>query len=350
MQSCNDEFSLTLFKGVLLVAAFVFAASATLLIILSTSAATVTGKTPFISISLVDGANTGILGPGEQRWYKLTFDGQNQIDPYEQSLTLILTPGNDIRSSQIGLEIFEEKQLQFFYPGDASQMANLGAGQIVERDNNPETGELFWTGWLPRQQGYYIQLTNGSEAAIDYWLFADDVSGYPLGEPEEPEIVQLIVTPEVESTPQDPATGHTPQAAISLKNNHNQGNLNPGEETWYSFDVTDADAEHFEEMALTMVTTPDNGQRVWQVSFEIFTAGDVQSWLAGNISQINNVGAGSVVDRDRNPLTGERVWRGWIIDGEVYYVRIKNSADIPMDYWLFTGDVFNPELGSGATQ
>jgi hypothetical protein len=228
-------------------------------------------------------------------------------------------------------------------------MANLGAGQIVERDNNPETGELFWTGWLPGRNSYYIQLTNGSDAAIDYWLFTADISGYPLGEPEKPEIVQPIIIPQVEPTP-IPATGHTPQAAISLADNHNQGNLNPGEESWYRFTITDADAEYFEEMALTMVTTPDNGQRVWQMSFDIFTAGDIQRWLAGHSSQINNIGAGSVVDRDNNPLTGERVWSGWIIEGEVYYVRIKNGAEIPMDYWLFTGDIYNPELGQANAQ
>jgi len=343
MKTHHDEIFLTWFKVVLFLIAILFAASATIVIILSTSAATVTGNSPFIAISLVEAANTGILGPGEERWYKLNFGGQ-QTAPYEQSLTLFFTPGNDNRRDRVGLGIFEEKQLQFFYPGDASRMANLGAGQIVERDNNPETGELFWTGWLPGQQSYFVQLTNGSEAAIDYWLFTDDISGYPLGEPEKPDNVQPVITPQVEPTP-IPATGHNPQAAISLTNNHNRGNLNPGEEIWYSFMITDADAEYFEEMALTMVTTPDNGQRVWQMSFEIFTAGDIQNWLAGNSSQINNIGAGSVVDRDRNPLTGERGWRGWVIEGEVYYVRIKNSADIPMDYWLFTGDIYNPELG-----
>jgi hypothetical protein len=345
MKTHHAAISMTWVNVVLLLIAILFAASATILIILSTSAATVTGASPFIAISVVDAANTGILGPGEERWYKLNSDRSQPTAPSEESLTLFFTPGNGIRRDRIGLEIFEENQLQFFYPGDASRMANLGAGQIVERDNNPETGELFWTGWLPGQRSYYIQLTNGSETAIDYWLFAADISGYPLGEPEKPHLVQPLITPQIEPTPTPPATGDNPLAAISLANNHNRGNLNPGEESWYRFTITDADAEYFEEMALTMVTTPDNGQRVWQMSFEIFTSSDIQRWLEGNSSQINNIGAGSVVDRDNNPLTGERVWRGWIVEGEVYYVRIRNSADIPLDYWLFTGDIYNPELG-----
>lgn len=347
MKNRPDENSLALFKTILLLVACLFAGSATLLIILATSAATVTGSSPFVPISVVDAANTGILGPGEARWYKLSSGGQ-QV-PYEQSLTFFFTPGNGHHRGRVGLGIYEENQLQFFYPGDASRMANLGAGQSVERDNNPETGELFWTGWLPGQNSYYIQLTNGSDGAIDYWLIPADISGYPLGEEEKPEVIQPVITSHLEPTPM-PASGHNPQAAISLANNHNRGNLNPGDESWYSFTITDADPEHFEEMALTMVTTPDNGQRIWQISFDIFTAGEIQRWLAGHSSQINNVGAGSVVDRDNNPVTGERVWRGWIIEGEVYYVRIKNSADVPMDYWLFTGDIYNPELGRDSAE
>lgn len=349
MKNRDDEISMALFKFILLLVACLFAGSATLLIILATSAATVTGSSPFIPISLVDAANTGILGPGEARWYKLNSDGQQPTGPYEQSLTLFFTPGNHIPRDRVGLEIFEENQLQFFSPGDAGPMANLGAGQIVERDHNPETGELFWTGWLPGQRSYYIQLTNGSEIAVDYWLLPEDISGYPLGETEKPEVIQPVITPQPEPTPM-PATGHNPQTAISLANNHNRGNLNPGDERWYRFTIRDADPEHFEEMALTMVATPDNGQRIWQISFDIFTAGDIQHWLEGHSSQLNNIGAGGVVDRDDNPLTGERAWRGWIIEGEIYYVRIKNSADIPMDYWLFTGDIYNPELGGDSAE
>jgi len=329
-------------KGFLVLVAITFAAAATLLIILSTSAATVTGRSPFFSVSLVDGVNTGILGPGEQRWFRLEPGMPSQLEPIEQSLTLIYTPGDDSRSQQVAMQVFEETQLQFFYPDDAGQMTNLGAGQTVHRDNNPQTSELFWTGWLPAQENYYIQVMNGSDTTVDYWLLTDDVYGYPLGVSETTQIDATSV--EIE-TPSVPVAGRAPQDAIVLNPGYSQGHLESNQEIWYAFSITDSDNEVFEEAALTMFITPDNGQLIWNVSFDIFTAQEIQNWLADGNFQINNIGAGSVVNRDKNPLTGERFWTGWIIDGEVYYVKIQNNADSPIDYWFFTGDVYNPELG-----
>ena len=339
----QDRSSLIHFKGFLVLIAVIFAAAATILIILSTSAATVTGRSPFYSISLVEGANTGILGPDEQRWFRLKPGAQAQSDPVEQALTLIYTPDNGSQREQIAMQIFEEKQLQFFNSVDAGHMVNLGAGQVVSRDDNPETGELFWTGWLPAQASYYIQLINNSDAALDYWLFTDDVYGYPLGATET--IQSDAASAEIAAAP-PPAMGSAPQAAITLNSDYGHGNLKTGQEIWYNFSVTDADGEFFEAAALTMVITPNDDNRVWRVSFDVITAGEIQNWLAGSSAQINNVGAGSVVRRDNNPQTGEQFWGGWLIDGEVYYVRIRNGADIPIDYWLFTGDVYNPELGN----
>ena len=337
----------TLFKSILLLIAVTFAAAATLLIILSTSAATVTGSSPFLSVSLVKGANTGILSPGEQRWFRLSLDEPDQSASVEQSLTLVYTPGDEPRSSQVALQIFEEKELASFFPDDTSQMTNLGAGQIVTRDNNPQTGELFWTGWLPTQASYYIQLANSTGATIDYWLITDDVSGYPLGEPAAITI-PASATPAVLPTPV-PASGSTPQDAITLNFGQNQGNLNPGQEIWYKMKIADSDNEFFEETALTLITTPNQNQQGLKVELEIFSSGDIQNWINGVTSKLNNMGAGSVVTRDNNPLTGEQFWTGWIIDSEVYYVRVRNGADVPVDYWLFTGDIYNPKLGNRVT-
>ena len=124
-----------------------------------------------------------------------------------------------------------------------------------------------------------------------------------------------------------------------------QGRLDPGGSIWYSFAVTDADDEYFEEMALTMIATPDDGNRIRNMTFDIYTADSVQRWASGDRDQINNIGAGSIVFRDENPLTGERVWSGWVIDNNLYYIQIRNGNDIQMDYWLFTGDIYNSNLG-----
>ncbi len=338
----QDRAELRLLKGFLFMIAVIFAVAATLLVIFLTSAATLTGRTPFASISLVDGLNTGILGPGEQRWFKFIPDKQRQSVRLEKSLTFIFTPGDGNRIGHVNMQIFKTDQLRFFYHGDVSKMANLGAGQIVSRDNNPETGELFWTGWVSGQQSYYVQLMNGGDTPIDYWLFTDDDIGYPLDEPEAD--VTGAISEEVEPTLAF-APGAGPQTAMPLHFGQNKGGLDPGEETWYSFSMTDQDGEYFEEMALTMIVTPDNGNRIRNMTFDIFTARSVQHWSPGNNSQINNIGAGSIVYRDNNPLTGERFWSGWVVDGDLYYLQIRNGADVHMDYWLFTGDVYGPELG-----
>lgn len=282
----------------------IFAIAAVGLIIFSGSATTVVGKTPSTSIALVERPNTGLLAPGEQRWFKFK---PNSVDPAatEKSLTLIFTPDETARMS---FQLFEAEQLHH----------NLGAGQPVVRDNNPETGELFWTGWLPGQRYYYIELTNSSDTVVDYWLFADNVTGYPLGE-----------TP----TAANPDSGLP--ATAPLLWGQNKGGLEPGQEKWYSLTLTDGDDEYFEPLSLTMVATPDDGHRIRHITLEIFTAQAVSG---------PPLGAGSIVYRDDNPQTGERFWTGWLVEGGLYYVRLHNANEIPIDYWLFTEDLYGPTL------
>lgn len=334
-------------KALLGLIAVIFAAAAALLLILSTSAATVTGSTPFLSISLVEGVNTGLLGPGEERWFKLNLNQLASGGSVQQALTLVYTPGN-APQNQVTLQLFEEQSLHLFYSGQANQMPNLGAGQVVSRDNNPETGELFWGGWLPSPASFYIQLTNPTADPIDYWLVTGDVYGLALDEAAD-SATATTSPPTVESTPTAVATGSTPYEALPLNNSQNQGQLRPGQETWYRLTLTDADNKRFEAAALTMVTTPNDHNQIGRVEIDLFTEGEVDNWLAGYDDELNNIGAGSLVKRDNNPQTGERFWTGWLIDGELYYVRVHNGADGPIDYWLFTGDIYKPTLGGEAT-
>ena len=328
----QDEVAYISLKAFLFLIACIFAVAAVLLIILSASATSGSGETPASAVSLIDGANVGVLGPGEQRWFKFN-PAPGQASQVEKFLTLIFTPDDGNRIRQVTLQLFEEAQLPFFYQGDASKMTNFGAGQVVSRDNNPVTGELFWTGWLFGQNSYYIQIVNGSEVAIDYHLFPDNVINFALGQPEAPTPAPVF------------AEGATLQTALPLKVGVNKGGLDVGQEAWYSFRVTDFDEEYFEEMALTMITTPDDGNRIHHITFDIFTGDQVQHGASGDSSQLHNMGAGSVVFRDDNPLTGERFWTGWVVDNDLYYVQIRNGTDVHMDYWLFTGDVYGPELG-----
>ncbi len=57
-----------------------------------------------------------------------------------------------------------------------------------------------------------------------------------------------------------------------------------------------------------------------------------------------NTGAGAIVSRDGDPVTGERLWSGQLVNGEAYLVRIFNGSDVPIDFWLFPGDVERAQL------
>lgn len=325
-------------KFFLLLVAILYAIAVVILISSYSSAATVTGAAPSLAISLANDLNTGILAPGEQRWFKLTPGSTSQSSQVEQSLTLFFTPDDGQQIRQVSLQLFAESQLPFFYEGNADKMTNFGAGQLVSRDNNPRSGELFWTGWLFQGQGYYLQLKNDKQIPIDYWLLTKDVISYPLDTGE-----MVIAESQAPESPSPLVGGQSPQAAIPMQMAQYQGNLAPAQEIWYSFSVADQDGDFFEEMGLTMFATPDTHHQIDRLAFEVFTAAAVTQWSPG--VSLPNVGAGSLVQRDNDPLTGARFWTGWVVDSDLYYIRISNSSNDFMDYWLFVGDIYNPALG-----
>lgn len=331
----NLSFSLKVF---LFLAAAGFAIAAVILIFSATSAATITGSVPAMAISLVDGPNTGLIAPGGQRWFKFTPVAGQEGQPVnlEKSLTLFFTPGDGPRIQRVQLQIFNQGQVPLFF-GDASQMANLGAGQIISRDNNPETGELFWTGWLFSQQNYYVQLSNGNDTPIDYWLFTDNVTSYPLGEPLPP------------PTPAAPVISNqaTIPALAPLNSGVTQARLGPNSTHWYTFSAFDPSSpNHFIAKSFSLFFTFDDGQRSQRVNFKLFPARAVEMWQRGESSQLVNFGAGQLVSRDGDPNTGERIWRGVVLQGETYLLAVENSSEVEIDYKLFEGDIIHPDVES----
>ncbi|NJN98326.1 MAG: hypothetical protein HC875_31675 [Anaerolineales bacterium] len=328
-------FSLKVF---LFFAAAGFALAAAILIISVTSAATSTGSAPALAVSMVAGPNTGVVGPGGQRWFRLKLDQQA-----EQSLTLIFTPDDGQRVRQVNMQIFDENQVPMFYLGDASGMANLGAGQMVSRDNNPVTGELFWNGWLPGQKEYYIQVANGSDAPVDYWLFADNVINYPLGQPAPPPMPVVAAAP-VESAPAVPAAPapvvNDAGNPLPLPSGGTHSVLKAGATHWYSFSHNDpANPDQFQNMNMTLFFTPGDGNRQEQVNFKLYPAGAVAQWWQGQTDQPINFGAGMLVSRDGDGLTGERFWSGTVIRGDIYLLAVENGSAVDIDYWLFDADI-----------
>jgi LPXTG-site transpeptidase (sortase) family protein len=138
------------------------------------------GLSPFTALPLNDGRNTGMLAPGESRWYQVVpnSDGSYQR---QANLTLFFTPDDGNRAFYVGFQIFSADQITNWYWVDRSQMPNLGAGGVVSRDGNPVTGELLWSGWIMNDEIYYVEIANGTDTTIDYWLFTDDVIAAELG-------------------------------------------------------------------------------------------------------------------------------------------------------------------------
>jgi hypothetical protein len=201
---------------------------------------------------------------------------------------------------------------------------------VVFRDDNPVTGEKFWNGWVVDNDVYYVQLRNLNEVPMDYWLFTGDVYRPELGAPTEP--VAITAEP-----------GTAPIAPIPLEVGTNQGQLNPGEERWYTFIRADAAPGEGIDTVFTLVFTPDDGNRKYKVGLDFFEGNQLRDWAPDN-QNITGFGRGSVIDRDGDPNTGEMLWRGQVRANDEYYMRVINGSDAVIDFWIFPDDVINANL------
>jgi LPXTG-site transpeptidase (sortase) family protein len=152
--------------------------------------------------------------------------------------------------------------------------------------------------------------------------------------------VQLVV-PKVIA---DAEFGLSPFTALPLQDGRNVGVLAPGESRWYEL-ASGTEGAFQRQMDLTLFFTPDDGARAHWVNFQIFSADQIALWYGGDASQMQNLGAGGIVSRDGNPVTGELLWSGWIVNNETYYLQVSNGVDVTIDYSLFTGDIVAAELG-----
>ncbi|MCS7259963.1 MAG: hypothetical protein NZ765_04175, partial [Anaerolineae bacterium] len=139
-----------------------------------------------------------------------------------------------------------------------------------------------------------------------------------------------------------------PNRPLVLHDGANMGRLAPGGEHWYAFIRQDFDKQHIEHMALTLFATPTDGNRSHHVNFQIYPASQLHVWLRGTPNAMVPMGQGQWVERDKDPVTGERLWSGDVVDGDTYYVRVFNHSDQVIDYYLITNDVINTELGERA--
>ncbi|MBN1991803.1 MAG: hypothetical protein JW953_03810 [Anaerolineae bacterium] len=222
----------------------------------------------------------------------------------------------------------------------------------------PDDSSPVSTGWLLAAQA--INGLPPAEAAA--WLMSAASLGWlPVGSPALAPInpdaqVAGVTTPGGDSgnasgvvvtTPPDPSQGYSiyPNQPIKLLQGPNIGRLAPKTEHWYTFTAGKVDDIRFEDMSLTIFFTPGEPNLASNVIFEMFTAGQYHIWERGTPNDMEHFGVGSWVSRDGDYNTGERLWRGMVIDGDQYFVKLTNGSNEWIDYYLIPGDIINIEMG-----
>ncbi|MEM7033089.1 MAG: hypothetical protein AAF629_26290 [Chloroflexota bacterium] len=293
------------------------------------------GTDPYHPIP-IDPSETDVRGqiaPGERIWYSFYktdfFHDRERVD-----FTLIATPDDGHRRHRLHMEIFEARQLHKWARGDLNQLDNMGAGNIVSRDGNPYTMEFVWNGYVDDNATHFIRMTNTSDIPLDYVLFNKDVINVELGDPTNKPKPAEYVPP-----------GTDPFHPETITSGLLRGELGAGQEYWYAISRTDFQPDA-EPLDLTLIFTPDDGHRQHKVHMDIFAQNQLHKWARGDTELLINVGAGSIVTRDRNYKTAEKVWNGWIPDNDTYLIRLRNNNADTINYWLFTSDVYNVDLGA----
>lgn len=277
----------------------------------------------------------GQLAAQSDEWVELRVVEENGQLRQPLELTLFATPGDGNMVHKLHLDLFPNVYAQQWSVGNGEAVHNFGAGRIVERDGDPLTAELVWNGHFNNDEPVLVRLRNDNPFAVDFYLFTGDIINVELGQPAPAPAPPVRVAPGV-----DPNHG-LPLALGQVQ----EGDLQPGQERWYTTQIVDFDGESKEHLQLTLYQTPNGGQNVHRVHLEIFNAGDRHIWSRGNTEGMPHFGSGAIVDWDEDEQTGILFWDGWLVDGNEYLIRVRNSAQEPVHYWLFTEAAQDVSLG-----
>jgi hypothetical protein len=279
----------------------------------------------------------GHLAAGQEQWYALKVVETDGALRQPLALSLFTTPGDGNAIQKVHMDLFPGSYAAYWSAGDLTQEAvtSFGQGRIVERDGegDPLLGTLVWRGDVNNNEPVFISLRNDNAFGVSYWLFTDFIVNAEFGQPAPA------------ASPVEVVPGTDPNHALTMVDGVNWGELKPGVERWYALTRSTQDDSMLNQTHLTMYFTPNDGNNLHQVHFDIFTGCQCQLWSRGDADEMVNTGAGSIEKRDDNPETGELFWSGQLVDNDTYYVRVRNGSDSTVNYWLFTEDIINPSLG-----
>ncbi|MBN1220909.1 MAG: hypothetical protein JXM69_18445 [Anaerolineae bacterium] len=234
-----------------------------------------------------------------------------------------------------------------------------GQASIIDTLPIQPDGAPVSTNWLLAAQA--IHGLPPQEAAL--WLMSAAALGWlPLGDvssalvPINPDASVTTTAGQTEgangaevitTTSPDPTQGYSiyPNQPIKLLQGPNTGRMAPGAEHWYTFTPGKLDGKLLEDMSLTIFFTPGEPNIASLVTFEMFTGSQYQIWERGTPDDMAHFGVGSWVSRDGDYNTGERLWRGAVLDGDQYFVKLTNGSQEWIDYHLIPDDIINIEMG-----
>lgn len=135
---------------------------------------------------------------------------------------------------------------------------------------------------------------------------------------------------------------------------YHQGTLAPGQETWFAIKVSELDGELIQPFSLSLFANPGDGNALHNINLELFNSSFAQYWSAMDVEEDEAMyfGRGAIVERENgegDPFTGTLGWRGDVVNNEMFLVCVRNDNAFDINYWLFTDDIANAELGSAET-
>jgi hypothetical protein len=285
--------------------------------------------------------------------YRLTALGQKSAS-FEDFTTPASAHNPQVIPAAISMPSDTTTPAEFVAPSSSPRATMVDALPI-----QPDDGSAISTSWLLAAQAInglppYEAAAWLMSAASLGWLPVGGVS--PALMPVNPNTNVSSVTgggdrsneaDVIVTTPPDPTQGYSiyPNQPVQLLWGPNTGRLAPGAEHWYTFTPGKIDNERFEDMSLTIFFTPGEPNIARYVIFEMFTGSQYQIWERGTPNDMEHFGVGSWVSRDGDYNTGERLWRGPVIDGDQYFVKLTNGSDEWIDYHLIPDDIINIEMG-----
>lgn len=285
----------------------------------------------------LSGLTRGRVEADSTGWRSIKFDDPGNTNALQHlTITCFATPfdGNDIR--QFVLKLAEKGSADAWAGTGTVGVTDFGVVGVNIRHSRASSfgdgdtpAQFIWDGHLIAGDEYLISFENGTGHEVDFWCFPQQMDNAELGQPS---VRQVKVFDR----------GEAPSTADQLQTGENVASLEQEEQIWYAFSVNDpGDGEPVEHITVNMEFTPNDGSagysEGYRVNFDVFRAADLTYWSETDFDnrQVQSFGAGSTIVTDNNLDTGQKTWDGWVNDGDLYFVQVRNGARYPVDVKIF---------------